>query len=205
MSGAVLVGLTGGIGAGKSTVARMLQQHGARLIDGDAVARDVVDPATPGGQELLVKISALLGSTALRADGSLDRTAVGALVFGDEALRQAYNALIHPAIRDEVGRRIAQERRSPGVIVHEIPLLRRGSAPLPWTYDLVVTVEADAAVRQHRLADGRGLDAEDARRRILAQGDEADRTAIADVVLRTDGSLAETSRQVAELWGRLTA
>ncbi|WP_262001602.1 dephospho-CoA kinase [Microbacterium sp. Mcb102] len=205
MTASTLVGLTGGIAAGKSTVARALATHGARIVDGDAAARDVVDPRTPGGAALLPRIAALLGDEVLAPDGALDRAAVAARVFGDDALRGQYNALLRPAILDEVALRIAEARHDPGVVVHEIPLLNRTTAPLPWTYDLVVTVEAVASTRLQRLQNDRGHDAAEAERRIRAQGEEADRVAIADVVLRTDGTLDETLRATASLWAQLSA
>jgi dephospho-CoA kinase len=205
MSASFLVGLTGGIAAGKSTVARALASHGARIVDGDAAAREVVDPATPGGAALLPRISALLGADVLAPDGTLDRAEVAARIFGDPELLRRYNALLRPAILDEVARRIAEARRAPGVVVHEIPLLSRTTAPLPWVYDLVVTVEAAEPVRMQRLQDERGHDASEAERRLRAQGEEADRLAIADVVLRTDGTLDETLQETAALWARLSA
>lgn len=203
MTGAILVALTGGIGAGKSTVAQLLEAAGARLIDGDKIAREVVEPSVDR-LPLLREIAALLGDEVLHGDGSLNRHAVANRVFSDEELRHAYNRLIHPVIRDEVARRIDTERQRGGIVVHEIPLLSRNSAPLPWTYDFVVTVEADAAERATRLRRDRGFDSNEAWRRIRAQGEEADRVAIADVVLRTDGDLTETDRHAAALWDQLT-
>lgn len=205
MASSLLVGLTGGIGAGKSTVARALVERGALLVDGDAASRDVVDPRTPGGAALLPRIAALLGAEAIASDGSLDRAAVAARVFADDALRREYNALLRPAILAEVARRIHALRRSPGVVVHEIPLLSRATAPLPWSYDVVVTVEAEESLRMQRLQQIRGHTADEARRRIRAQGDEAGRVAVADIVLRTDGALTDTLRAADELWAQLSA
>ncbi|WP_226531174.1 dephospho-CoA kinase [Microbacterium paraoxydans] len=201
----VLVGLTGGIAAGKSTVARALAALGARIVDGDAAARDVVDPRTPGGPVLVRRITALLGDDVLAADGALDRAVVATRVFGDDRLRAQYNALLRPAILAEVARRIEEARAVPGVVVHEIPLLSRTTAPLPWTYDLIVTVEAAEEVRMQRLRNGRGYDDAEAARRIRAQGEEADRVAVADVVLRTDGTLDQTRDATAALWESLSA
>ncbi|WP_337001775.1 MULTISPECIES: dephospho-CoA kinase [unclassified Microbacterium] len=205
MTVAILVGLTGGIAAGKSTVARALANHGARIVDGDAAARAVVDPATPAGHTLLARIAELLGDEALTADGALDRAAVAQRVFGDDELRGRYNALLRPAILDEVGRRITEARSTGGIVVHEIPLLNRTTAALPWTYDLVVTVEAAEPERMRRLMHERGHDVAEAERRIRAQGAEADRVAIADVVLRTDGTHDETRQATAALWEQLSA
>ncbi|MFD7871757.1 dephospho-CoA kinase [Microbacterium sp. NPDC059771] len=205
MTAAILVGLTGGIAAGKSTVARALAAHGARIVDGDAAARAIVDPGTTDGAALLDRITALLGAEVRTADGSLDRAAVAARVFDDPALLSRYNALLRPALLAEVAARIAEARREPGVVVHEIPLLSRTTAPLPWTYDRVVTVEAAEAMRLRRLREERGHDAAEAERRLRAQGAEADRIAIANEVLRTDGTLADTLAATAVLWERLSA
>lgn len=205
MRTSTLIGLTGGIAAGKSTVAQALEAHGARIVDGDAAARAVVDPQTRSGVALLSRIAELLGSDVLAADGSLDRGAVAARVFDDTEMLRRYNALLRPAILHEVARRIEAATSTPGIVVHEIPLLSRTTAPLPWTYDLVVTVEASAPERLRRLQHARGHDAAEAARRLNAQGDEADRVAIADVVLRTDGPLDETLRATAALWERLSA
>ncbi len=201
----MLVGLTGGIGAGKSTVAGILAELGARIVDGDRAARDVVDPQTPTGARLISRIAALLGDSVVRDDGSLDRALVADGIFSDEELLRDYNALLRPALLDEVAHRIADATAEPGVVVHEIPLLSRTSAPLPWAYDLVVTVEAAPEMRMRRLQIDRGYGADEAVRRVRAQGDEQDRIAIADFVLRTDGSIDETRRATGELWARLNA
>lgn len=198
-----LIAVTGGIGAGKSTVVRGLAAHGAHVIDADETARRIVDPARPEGREVLEEIRELLGPGALRADGSLDREHVASLIFADEALRQRYNAIVHPAIMRATGAEFDALRSSDRVVVHEIPLLTADSPPLPWEYDLIVTVEADAEVRLRRLRDDRGYSAEHAAARVAAQGPEGPRVAIADVVLRTDGTLDETRGLVDELWGRV--
>ncbi|WP_449569737.1 dephospho-CoA kinase [Microbacterium sp. MC2] len=198
------MGLTGGIGAGKSTVARALAGFGARVIDGDDAARAVVDPHSKPGAVLLGSIAELLGNRALRPDGSLDRAFVATRIFSDSGVRHEYNALLRPAIIDEVGRRIAAARSTPGIIVHENPLLSRRSAALPWTYDVIVTVEADEKTRVGRLRHGRGYSADEAAARARAQGAEGDRIAVADIVLRTDGTLAQTQAAVADLWLRLS-
>ncbi|MEJ1089843.1 dephospho-CoA kinase [Microbacterium sp. Mu-80] len=199
-----LIAVTGGIGAGKSTVSRGLRDRGARIIDADQTAREVVDPASPLGRRVLTEIAGLLGPTALRTDGTLDRARVAALVFGDDALRRRYNTIIHPAIMTATAEAIDALRGDDAVVVHEIPLLTADSPPLPWTYDLIVTVEADPEERRRRLQEHRGHSAEEAAARVSAQGDEERRVAIADVVIRTDGSLVETDRQVEDLWRRVS-
>jgi dephospho-CoA kinase len=205
MPTSTLVGLTGGIAAGKSTVARALASYGARIVDGDAAARDVVSPESPNGPILLGRIVTLLGEDVLAQNGTLDRATVASRIFDDPDLLREYNALLRRPILEEVARRIEEARRAPGVVVHEIPLLSRTSAPLPWAYDLVVTVEASEPARLRRLQTERGLDPAEAERRLRAQGEEADRVAIADVVLRTDGTLDETLRATTALWERISA
>lgn len=205
MNSALLVGLTGGIGAGKSTVARFLAAHGARLVDGDAAARDAMDPRTVSGAALLPRIAELIGSGVIDSDGGLDRQAVAARIFTDPALLQQYNALVRPTVLAAVAARVTRESSGAGVVVHELPLLSRNTPPLPWTYDLIVTVEADEQVRVARLIADRGYDSAEARRRIQAQGAEEDRLAIADHVLRTDGDLDRTRTEAAALWLRLSA
>lgn len=200
-----LIALTGGIGAGKSTVARMLTDRGARLIDADDLARRVVDPADDRGRAVLAAIAARFGDDLIGPDGRLDRARTADRVFADPDARAAYNAIVHPALREATVDAIAALRaaRDEGIVVHEIPLLTADTGPLPWTYDLVVTVETDPEVRLDRLVSRRGYSPEHARARIAAQGDETDRIAIADVVVRTDGDLTDTERSVAEMWNRL--
>ncbi|MFD4422950.1 dephospho-CoA kinase [Agromyces sp. NPDC058484] len=199
-----LVALTGGIGAGKSTVARALCERGARIIDADAIARDVVDPSTRAGRRVLRSLTDVFGDAILRDEGSLDREAIAARVFEDHDRREQLNAIMHPAIRDATVEAIAVERAQGGVVVHEIPLLTKETGPLPWRYDLIVTVEASIDERVRRLTEIRGYAPDHARARISAQGDEQARTAIADVVLRNDGSLNDTLSHVDALWRRLS-
>lgn len=199
-----LVAITGGIGAGKSTVSRALAARGAEVIDADATARRVVDPEDPAGPRVLAQIAALLGTEVLADDGSLDRERVAAVIFDDEELRLRYNAIIHPAIMHATAQEIDSHRGSEAVVVHEIPLLTADTAALPWTYELIVTVEAEADERVRRLQSGRGYTREHAEARVRAQGGEERRAAIADLVIRTDGSLADTERRTDELWRRLT-
>lgn len=198
-----LIAVTGGIGAGKSTVARGLRERGAKLIDADETARQVVDPTLPRGRLVLGEIAELLGSEVVSSDGSLDRERVAALVFHDDPLRARFNAIIHPAIMAATAEAIDELRPLDDVVVHEIPLLTADSPPLPWTYDLVVTVEADESERLRRLQSARGYTPGHAAGRIAAQGGEDRRTEIADVVVRTDGSLDDTERRIDQLWERV--
>ncbi|MGF3053026.1 dephospho-CoA kinase [Microbacterium sp. YY-03] len=195
-----IIAVTGGIGAGKSTVARGLAERGAQLLDGDQVARAVVDPTDPIGAETTAQIRELLGDEAFNADGTLNREAVGARIFADDALRGSYNRILFPAIERATVARIAAIRDADphATLVHEIPLYT-GRA-LPWTYDYVVTVEADDAVRAERLITGRGYSPQHAADRIAAQGASGPREAIADLVVHTDGTMQQTVEQVETLW-----
>ena len=187
------IGLTGGIGAGKSTVARELERLGALVVDADAIAREVVAPGTPG----LAAVVAEFGDSVLTPDGSLDRPALGRIVFADPAARARLEAITHPLIRAESARRAAAA--PPGaVVVHDVPLIvERGLAA---QYDLVVVVGADEDVRLERLVRDRGMPREDALARIRAQATDAERRAVADVWLDNSGTQEELLAQVRDLW-----
>ncbi|MCL2551312.1 MAG: dephospho-CoA kinase [Actinomycetia bacterium] len=190
------VGLTGGIGAGKSEVARLLVSYGAVLVDADRIAREVVEPGTPG----LAAVVAEFGPEVLAPDGSLDRPRLGAIVFADEERRKALNAIVHPL----VGERSAQLQQAAGpdaVVVHDVPLLtENGLAPL---YDLVIVVDAAPGTQLDRLVRSRGMTEEDARARMAAQATREQRLAIADVVIANDGPLEELEPQVRAAWDAL--
>lgn len=196
-----LIGLTGGIASGKSTVARRLVQHGAVLIDADVLARKVVEPGTPA----LQRIHEEFGDSVLRSDGSLDREKLGALVFHDEAARAKLNAIVHPAVR-ELGEKLKAEAvaADPNVIiVHDIPLLvEAGRADEP--FDMIVVVEAPKKTRVARLVDERGLAYEHAVARVESQASDEERRAVADVVIDTNVSLANTMGQVDDLWMQIS-
>ncbi|WP_216206886.1 dephospho-CoA kinase [Amycolatopsis aidingensis] len=187
------VGLTGGIGAGKSTVANRLAEHGAVLIDADALARQVVEPGTEG----LAEVVAAFGTGVLAADGSLDRQALAARAFADEESRRRLNGIVHPL----VGARTAElMQRAPAdaVLVHDIPLLVENG--LAAHYHLVVVVDAAEDVRVRRLAESRGMTEQDARARIAAQADERQRRAAADVWLDNGGAPDIVLSAVDALW-----
>ncbi|WP_454083675.1 dephospho-CoA kinase [Georgenia sp. Marseille-Q6866] len=187
------LGLTGGIGAGKSTVARELERLGAVVVDADAIAREVVATGTPG----LAAVVAEFGEEVLTADGALDRAALGRVVFADPAARARLEEITHPLIAAETARRVVD--LSPGtVVVHDVPLIvERGLAD---RYDLVAVVGADEDVRLERLVRDRGMSREDALARIGAQATDAERRAVADVWLDNSGSPAELLAQVRRLW-----
>ncbi|GAA3639634.1 dephospho-CoA kinase [Streptomyces chitinivorans] len=190
------VGLTGGIGAGKSEVSRLLDAYGAVIVDADKIAREVVEPGTEG----LAAVVAEFGEEVLAPDGSLDRPRLGSIVFGDAGRLKALNAIVHPL----VGARSAELQRAAGedaVVVHDVPLLtENGLAPL---YDLVVVVDASPATQLDRLVRLRGMDEEDARGRMAAQATREQRLAVADIVIDNDGPLEKLEPQVAEVWRRL--
>jgi dephospho-CoA kinase len=190
------VGLTGGIGSGKSTVARALARRGAVVIDADAIAREVVEPGTPG----LAAVVERFGAGVLDGDGRLDRPKLAALVFADPAARTDLNAIVHPRVAAETARRIGAAP-SDAVVVIDVPLLVEAARS---GYDLVVVVEAPEAVRLERLV-GRGMDPDDARKRMGAQATDAERRKVADVVLDNSGTEDDLERQIDALWAQLTA
>ncbi|MFD5083317.1 dephospho-CoA kinase [Kitasatospora sp. NPDC058406] len=192
------IGLTGGIGAGKSEVSRLLAAHGAVIVDSDVIAREVVAPGTGG----LKAVAAEFGVGVLAADGSLDRPALGAIVFADPERLAALNAIVHPLVRARSAE--LEAAASPdAVVVHDVPLLaENGLAPL---YDLVIVVDAEDGVRIDRLVRLRGMAEEEARARMAAQASRADRLAIADVVIDNSGPLTDLAPRVADVWSELKA
>ncbi|MFT4305759.1 MAG: dephospho-CoA kinase [Microbacterium sp.] len=196
-----LIALTGGIAAGKSTVARRLAEHGAVIVDADRIVRDVQAPGTPA----LAGIAAEFGADVLREDGSLDRAALGARVFGDADALARLNAIVHPAVRAESQRRFeaAFAADPDAVVVYDVPLLVEARSGDRW--DRIVVVHAPAEVRAQRLVSLRGMTPQDAAARIAAQATDAERLAIADEVIDTAGAEADTLAQVDALWERLRA
>ncbi|WP_395243058.1 dephospho-CoA kinase [Agromyces sp. MMS24-K17] len=194
-----LIGLTGGIASGKSTVARRLYEHGAIHIDADQLARRVVEPGTPA----LAAIVEAFGPGMLRADGTLDRERLGALVFADGAARERLNAIVHPAVRELSGRLIeAAEAADPdAVVVYDVPLLVEARVDHP--FDLVVVTEAPRRAQVSRLVEERGIEPAQAEARVDAQAAPEERRAIADVVIDTGESLAHTMSQADALWARI--
>jgi len=190
------VGLTGGIGSGKSEVSRRLSERGAVVIDADLLAREVVASGTEG----LAAVVAALGPGVLAPDGSLDRNAVGSRVFGDEQARQRLEQVVHPRVR---ARAAELEARAPAhaVVVHDIPLLvETGQAD---TFDVVVVVDAPDEERIERLRASRGMAADEARTRIAAQAGRQQRLDVADHVLTNTGTLDDLDAAVDQLWDDL--
>lgn len=184
------VGLTGGIGAGKSAATRRLAARGLAVVDADVIAREVVAPGSPG----LAAVVDAFGPEVLDADGALDRPALGRLVFGDDDARRRLNGIVHPLVGERTFALAAEaEAAGAAVLVHDVPLLaENGLAP---SYHLVAVVEAPEDVRLHRLTALRGMPADDARARMAAQADDATRRALADVVLDNGGELRALQAQ----------
>jgi dephospho-CoA kinase len=193
--------LTGGIASGKSTVARRLADHGAVGIDADTLAREVVEPGTAG----LAMIRAEFGSGVLLPNGSLNRAALGTIIFADPARRERLNAITHPAVRQLTRDRVAAaDAADPhAIVVYDVPLLAEAIAGGLVTFDLIVVVHADAPTRIQRMIDLRGLTEAEATQRITAQASDEERLALADVVIDNTGTLDATLAQVDALWERV--
>jgi dephospho-CoA kinase len=190
------VGLTGGIGTGKSEVSRWLAGYGAVVIDADAIAREVVEPGTEG----LAEVVEAFGPGVLGPDGRLDRPKLGEVVFADPERRSRLNAIIHPL----VGARMAELEREAGsasIVVHDVPLIAEGGRA--GAYDLVVVVDAPPRIQVERLVRNRGMTRDQAKARMAAQASREQRLAIADIVIDNSSSLAELDRQVGDLWAEL--
>ncbi|MCZ0205448.1 dephospho-CoA kinase [Streptomyces sp. UMAF16] len=190
------VGLTGGIGAGKSEVSRLLVEHGAVLIDSDRIAREVVAPGTPG----LAAVVDAFGPDVLAADGGLDRPRLGSIVFADPEKLAVLNSIVHPLVRDR-SRELESAVPEDAVVVHDVPLLtENGLAPL---YDVVIVVDASPGTQLDRLVRLRGMTEEDARARMAAQATREQRREIADIVIDNDVPLDALRERVAEVWDDL--
>ncbi|MFD6550132.1 dephospho-CoA kinase [Streptomyces sp. NPDC058398] len=192
------VGLTGGIGAGKSEVSRLLVAHGAVLIDADRIAREVVAPGTPG----LAGVVDAFGEDVLAPDGGLDRPKLGSIVFADPQKLAVLNAIVHPLVG---ARSRALEDAAPedAVVVHDVPLLaENGLAAL---YDLVIVVDARPETQLDRLVRLRGMAEEDARARMAVQASRDKRLAIADIVIDNDVPLETLERRVGDVWADLVS
>lgn len=193
---ALLVGLTGGIGSGKSEVTRRLATYGAVVIDADQLAREVVAPGTPGLDEVVEAF----GREVLREDGALDREKLGEIVFADPGTRERLNAIVHP----RVGERVAElQNATPedAIVVYDVPLLVEND--LAGGYDLVVVVDVPVETQAERLMRQRDMPEEQARARIGAQASRDDRRAAADVVIDNSGPIERLDAQVRELWEEL--
>ena len=189
------VGLSGGVGSGKSTVAAMLAEHGAVVIDADAIAREVVEPGTPGFDAVVAEFG-----DAVVQDGRLDRAALAKIVFNDDDARARLNAIVHPLVGERTGQLMA-EAPDGAVLVYDVPLLVESG--LADGFDTVVIVLAPQDVRLRRLA-ARGMPEDDARARMAKQATDDERRAVADEVVTNDGTREQLQAQVDALWARLT-
>lgn len=190
------VGLTGGIGSGKSTVAALLAERGAVVIDADRLAREAVAPGTDG----LAEVVALFGDGVLDDSGALDRPALGAIVFADPDARARLEAVVHPRVRAAARgmERDASERDPDAVVVHDVPLLVETGQQ--GEYDVVLVVDTDEEVALTRLRATRGMSDQDARARMAAQATRAQRRAAADVVIDNSGSADALGAQIDAVW-----
>jgi dephospho-CoA kinase len=195
-----VIALTGGIASGKSTVAARLAEHGAVIVDADRLSREVVEPGEPA----LEAIREAFGPAVVSDDGRLDRAALAAIVFSDDAARQRLNGIVHPAVieRSQAQFAAALELDPTAVVIYDVPLIdARGVGE----FEAILVADAPAEVRIRRLVELRGMSEEDARARVAAQLDDSARRALATEVIDTSGSLEHTIEQVDVLWDRLAA
>ena len=187
-----LVGLTGGIASGKSTVASMLERLGAEIIDADIIAREVVEPGTDG----LSKVVQAFGESVLQSSGSLSREALASVVFGNQEQRSRLEAILHPLIKERTSSRIATSTAA--VVVYVVPLLVEANVDYP--FDFVVTIESGVETQTQRLIESRGLTLAEAEARISSQATEEQRAARADFLVDGSVALTELESQISKLW-----
>ncbi|MEU7876689.1 dephospho-CoA kinase [Microbispora bryophytorum] len=192
------VGLTGGIGSGKSEVSRRLAARGAVVVDADKIAREVVEPGTPG----LAEIVEAFGEGVLRPDGTLDRERLGAIVFADAEKLKVLNGIVHPKV-GERSEQLQREAPDDAVVVYDVPLLAENN--LAARYDVVIVVDTPDDVRLERLLRLRGMREADARARIAAQASREERLRIADIVIGNESSLDDLDAEVDKVWQDLSA
>ena len=192
-----LIGLTGGIASGKSLVSTRLAELGATIVDADVLAREVVEPGTPG----LAAIAEHFGPDVLLADGSLNRPALGAIIFADPEQREKLNSITHPAVWRRA-RELFDEAATDAVVVYDVPLLVEGAKGRQLDFDLIVVVNASTATRLQRLMELRGMTREEAGHRLNSQASDTERLAVADVVIDNNGGIDETLQQVDALWAK---
>ena len=194
-------GLTGGIGSGKSEVAKRLAALGAVIIDADVAARAVVASGTPG----LARVAEAFGAGVLGPDGTLDRERLGAIVFRDPASRATLNAIVHPLVGQwmrAADRAAVEAAHGDVIIVHDVPLLAENRRA--GDFDLVIVVDVPPELQLERLVSQRGMTPDQARARLAAQASRGQRLAVADLVIDNSGTLADLDRRVAEVWADLT-
>ncbi|MCU1361861.1 MAG: coaE [Ilumatobacteraceae bacterium] len=189
----IVVGLTGGIGSGKSTVSALLVARGAVLVDADAITRQVQQPGSP----VLTELAERFGSEVLAPDGSLDRAALAAIAFADPEALKDLNAIVHPAVRDEMNRQIAEQQGTDRIVILDIPLLAENPSQ---GLQGIIVVDVPVETQVDRLVRYRGFDEQDARARIGRQATREQRVAIADVVIDNSGDLESLIPQVDGAW-----
>lgn len=195
----LLVGLTGGIGSGKSTVARLLERRGAVVVDADQLAREAVAKGTPG----FARVVDAFGRDVVTAEGDLDRPALARRIFADRGEKAALEAIVHPEVARRLGEQVEAYRDTDRVVVYVTPLLvELGLAP---AFDVVVVVTTSPHLRVSRVASDRGLSPDDVRERMAAQATDEQRAEVADVLVDNDGSLPELEPQIDRLWSDLVA
>jgi dephospho-CoA kinase len=196
-----LIGLTGGIASGKSAVASRLAERGAIVVDADVLAREVVEPGTPA----LARIAEEFGPEVIAADGSLNRPALGALIFSSPEKRVALNSITHPAVAERSHELFAAAAAADprAIVVYDVPLLV--DAGRAEEFDLIVVVNASTETRVSRMIEYRGMTRDEALHRINSQATDTERLAIADVVIDANGTLQETLQQADVLWEKLSA
>lgn len=193
-----MVGLTGGIGSGKSTVSELLARRGAVIIDADAIVREIQEPGSP----VIQKLVDAFGASIVDDGGALVRQAVADIVFKDPEALEKLNAIVHPAVGEEINRRVRAQRDSTNVVVLDIPLLTEN--PREGLQGRIV-VDVPEDVQLQRLVEHRGFTQEDARARMSRQASRADRLATADFVVDNSGTRDELERQIDALWTWLTS
>lgn len=198
-----LIGLTGGIASGKSVVASHLASLGAIIVDADVIAREVVEPGMPA----LAAIAEEFGPSVITRDGALDRAALGAIIFPESARRVALNDIIHPAVWQRTQQLFEEAGKGNphAIVVNDVPLLAEAADERRAPFDLVVVVQASTETRIARLVTLRGMSRDEALHRLNSQATDAERLAIADVVIDSDGTLEFTLEQTDELWSRALA
>ena len=191
----LLLGLTGGIGSGKSTVSALLAEKGAVIIDADAITRSLQQP----GQAVFDEIVARFGSAIVGPDGSLDRAGLASVVFADEQAKKDLEHIVHPAVGAEMLKRMQEEADTDHVVVYDVPLLVE-AARRAMSFAGVIVVDIDPEIAVQRVVEQRGMDEKDVRARIANQASRDERIAVADKVIDNSGSREDLRRQVDEVW-----
>lgn len=194
----ILVGLTGGIGSGKTTVGRLLAERGAVIVDADEIVRDVQQPGSP----VLAQLAERFGPDVVAADGSLDRAALAAVAFADKEALAALNAIVHPAVGAEINRRVLSRRESHDVVVMDIPLLTENPRP---GLQAIIVVDVPTETQVQRLVEGRGFAEDDARARIARQATREQRLATATHIIDNSGDVDHLLPQIETVWSDITA